>query len=64
MGPLTTRTPWHVMLSVGPSVLVRPVGRHIGPGQWAPQELSTMRSTIAVVETDGVVRGASFESSG
>jgi hypothetical protein len=30
MGPLTTRTPRHVMLSFGPSVLVRPVGRHIG----------------------------------
>jgi len=32
MGPLTMRTPYRVMLSLGPSVLVRPVGRHIGPG--------------------------------
>ncbi len=30
-GPLTVRASTHVMLSPGPSVLVRPVGRHICP---------------------------------
>ena len=37
----------------GPSVLVRPVGRHF-PEPRARQELPTICSMIAVVDTDGV----------
>jgi hypothetical protein len=54
VGPLIRPASTHVMLSPGPSVLVRPVGRHVVPEPRTAQELPTMCSMIAVVETDGV----------
>jgi hypothetical protein len=54
VGPLIRPASTHVVLSPGPSVLVRPVGRHVVPEPRTAQELPTMCSMIAVVETDGV----------
>ena len=54
-GPLTVRASTHVMLSPWP-ICPRQTGGppHLSLEERTPQELPTMCSMIAVVETDGV----------